>query len=50
MDRAKHLISLAAYAGADYVKFQKRNPIESVPEELHNQPHPDPFYSYGNTY
>ena len=50
MGRAKHLIELAAFAKADYVKFQKRNPEESVPNELKNKPHPNPAFSYGKTY
>ena len=50
MDRAKELITLAAFAKADYVKFQKRNPKESVPLELQNKPHPNPFFAYGKTY
>ncbi len=50
VDRAKKLINLAALAGADYVKFQKRNPIESTPKEIQNKPHPNKQFSYGNTY
>lgn len=50
MDRAKYLIDLAVLCKADYVKFQKRNPIESVPKELQNKPHPNPKFSYGETY
>jgi len=50
IERAKSLIRLAKLAGADYVKFQKRNPIESVPKEWHNRPHPNSSFSYGDTY
>lgn len=50
IDRAKMLIKLASKAGADYVKLQKRNPVESVPLELHNKPHPNPAFAYGKTY
>jgi N-acetylneuraminate synthase len=50
MDRAKKLISLAKACGADYVKFQKRNPDECVPEHLKNQPHPNQIFAYGKTY
>lgn len=50
LDRAKKLIDLAVGCGADYVKFQKRNPDECVPESLRNQPHPNIHYTYGNTY
>lgn len=50
MNRAKDLIKLAKMAGADYVKFQKRNPSECVPLSLQNQPHPNQIFSYGKTY
>ena len=50
LDRAKILIALAASHGADIVKFQKRNPLESVPKEWHNKPHPRPEFAYGETY
>lgn len=49
-DRAKDLIKLAYEAGADFAKFQKRCPEESVPAELRNKPHPTSYYSYGETY
>jgi sialic acid synthase len=50
MDRAKELIKLAVLSGADVVKFQKRNPIESVPKEWWDKPHPNQRFSYGDTY
>lgn len=50
MDRAKKLIKLAKNAGANYAKFQKRNPEECVPKELQNQPHPNARFAYGPTY
>lgn len=50
MDRAKELIKLAYLCKADYVKFQKRNPDESTPEELKNNPHPNKIFAYGDTY
>ena len=50
MQRAKELITLAKTCGADYVKFQKRNPDECVPEALKNQPHPNARFAYGSTY
>lgn len=50
VDRAKNLINLAKMCGADFVKFQKRNPDESVPEYLKNQPHPNKVFAYGETY
>lgn len=50
IERAKILIKLAALAGADYVKLQKRNPIECVPPDLRHNPHPNNLFAYGNTY
>ena len=50
LERAIMLTKLAAYNGADVVKFQKRNPFKSVPEDMANKPHPNPYFSYGNTY
>lgn len=50
LDRAKELARLARISGVKYLKSQKRNPIESVPEELQNAPHPNPQFSYGETY
>lgn len=50
MDRAKHLIKLAALCGADYVKLQKRNPPDCIPLELQDKPHPNTLFAYGDTY
>lgn len=50
VDRAKDLIRLAILAGAQYVKFQKRNPHESVPDHIKNEPHPNARFAYGDTY
>ncbi len=50
LDRAKELCTLARFTGADYVKFQKRNPDESTPEEMKNKPHPNQLFAYGATY
>lgn len=50
IDRAKELIKLAHFCGSQYVKFQKRNPDECVPEHLKHLPHPNPDFSYGSTY
>lgn len=50
MDRAKQLIKLACLCGADYIKFQKRNPEESTPEHLKDKPHPNTAFAYGETY
>jgi N-acetylneuraminate synthase len=50
MERAKNLANLAKICGADYAKFQKRNPDECVSESLKHQPHPNQIFSYGKTY
>jgi len=50
LERAKKLAAMAAECGADYLKTQKRSPTESVPKDLQNKPHPNPYYSYGDTY
>jgi sialic acid synthase len=50
VSRAIHLTHLAASNGADYVKFQKRNPYTSTPDHLKNSPHPNPNFAYGKTY
>lgn len=51
LDTAMELISTAAiFCKADYVKFQKRNNRELLPEAQYNAPHPNPANSYGSTY
>ena len=50
MDIAKELILLAKEAGAEYVKFQKRNNPELLTQEQYDTPHPVPENSYGSTY
>lgn len=50
LPRAKELAKLAKFCDADYVKTQKRNPSESTPAHLHNKPHPNQVYAYGETY
>ena len=50
IERAKNLVDLASDCGVDYVKFQKRNPVESIRPELYDKPHPDTHYTYGSTY
>lgn len=50
MNRAKKLIRLAASCDVDYVKSQKRNPEESTPKRLWDQPHPNQMFAYGKTY
>lgn len=47
---AKKMIQEVRWCGADYAKFQKRNPEKAVPLHMHNQPHPCPMHSFGETY
>ena len=51
MDVAMAMIDSAARTGAvKYVKFQKRNPKQSLSSEKFRQPHPNPAQSFGDTY
>ncbi len=50
LDRAKELADLVKLCGADFIKTQKRCPIESVPKKMQNLPHPNERFSYGKTY
>lgn len=50
IDTAKEMIKMSKLCGADYAKFQKRNPIKAVPTHMHNRPHPCPIHSFGETY
>ena len=50
LSRAINLTRLAAENGANIVKFQKRNPHLSTPEDMKNKAHPNPYFSYGQTY
>lgn len=47
---AKEMIKMSKLCGADYVKFQKRNPYKSVPDHIKNLPHPCPHNSFGKNY
>jgi N-acetylneuraminate synthase len=49
-DVAKEMIKMSKLCGADYVKLQKRNPEKAVPKHMHNQSHPCPANSFGDTY
>lgn len=49
-DIAIELIRLAKECGADYAKFQKRNPKESLSADQYAAPHPEPWQSYGESY
>jgi len=50
LDIAKELIRLAKESGADYAKFQKRNPKELLSAEQYDAPHQVPYNSYGSSY
>tara|TARA_Y100000034_G_scaffold117040_1_gene156076 strand:+ start:864 stop:1706 length:843 start_codon:yes stop_codon:yes gene_type:complete len=50
VDRAKKLIDLAIGSGADFIKFQKRDPHSCTPEGMKKSPHPNQNFSYGSTY
>ncbi len=50
MEIAKDLILLSKQCGANIAKFQKRNNKELLTEEQYNNPHPNPYNSYGETY
>ena len=47
---AKEMIKMSKLCGADYAKFQKRNPIKAVPAHVQDKPHPCPMHSFGETY
>jgi N-acetylneuraminate synthase len=48
--KAVEMIKMAKLCGADYIKFQKRNPEKAVPIEIQDKPHPCPMHSFGQTY
>lgn len=51
METAREMIKIAKiFCESDFVKFQKRNPKESVHEDDFNKPHPNPVNSFGDTY
>lgn len=50
IDKAKKLIQQAAFAGCDYVKFQKRNPDICVPEHMKDKPKKVPWRKEEITY
>src|ERR1044071_7995665 len=47
---ALELVKLSKDCGADYAKFQKRNPKELLTAEQYSAPHPVPYNAYGDTY
>lgn len=50
IDKAERLIKIAALAGADFVKFQKRNPDKAVPESKKNEQKIVPWRKEPTTY
>lgn len=50
MTIATHMIATAQQCGANYTKFQKRNPKQAVPKFIQDQPHPCPHNAFGETY
>ncbi|MFH1725869.1 MAG: N-acetylneuraminate synthase family protein [Elusimicrobiota bacterium] len=51
MSIAREMIEVAKiFCKAGHVKFQKRNPRESLSPEEYGTCHPEPFHSYGSTY
>ena len=50
-ETALEMIKIAKiFCDADIVKFQKRNNRELLTKEQYDQPHPNPYNSYGATY
>ena len=47
---AKELIGIAKQCGADYAKFQKRNPRELLTEAQYDAPHQVSYHAYGDSY
>lgn len=47
---AKEMTRIALLCGADFIKWQKRNPYKSVPLEWHDKPHPCSSNAFGKTY
>lgn len=50
IETAIEMTHVAKLCNANYIKWQKRNPVESVPQHIQNQPHPNPVHSFGKTY
>jgi sialic acid synthase len=51
MEIAHKMIKVAAqFCEVDAVKFQKRKPTQLLTSEEYDAPHPNPHFSYGNTY
>lgn len=50
IDIALEMTDAAKMSGADYIKWQKRVPEESVQKEVLDRSHPNWYHSYGKTY
>jgi len=50
IDVALEMTEVAKLKGADFIKWQKRNPKLSVKKEVLDGPHPDARHAFGNTY
>lgn len=50
LDVALKMIETAHLCGANYIKWQKRVPEESIKKDVLEGQHPFPYNSYGNTY
>ena len=50
LELAKEMTRVAKLCGSDYIKWQKRDPHESVPKEWQTRPHPNPAHAFGETY
>lgn len=50
IDLAFQMTEEAKLRGADFIKWQKRNPKLSVKKEILDGPHPDARHAFGNTY
>lgn len=50
LDIAFKMTESAKQCGADFIKWQKRNPKSSIKEEVLNSPHPNAMHAFGDTY
>jgi len=50
VDLALEMTRVAAKCGADFIKWQKRNPKASIKESVLQAPHPNASHAFGETY
>ena len=50
LDMALEMTKVAARSGADFIKWQKRNPKASIKESVLDGPHPNTVHAFGDTY